>query len=64
MIESSQRMSEVGKNLTSESDAFDEALKPYENEPRVSGAVTTFANEGHALQAIAQKFEGMCRPLI
>jgi hypothetical protein len=57
MIESSQRMSEVGKILTSESDAFDEALKPYENEPRVSAAVTTFANEGHALQAVAQKYQ-------
>jgi len=57
MIESSQRMSEVGKILTGESDAFDEALKPYENEPRVSAAVTTFANEGHALQAVAQKYQ-------
>jgi hypothetical protein len=57
MIESSQRMSEVGKILTGESDAFDAALKPYENDPRVSAAVTTFANEGHALQAIAQKYQ-------
>ena len=57
MIESSQRMSEVGRILTGESDAFDEALKPYENEPRVSAAVTTFANEGHALQAVAQKYQ-------
>jgi len=57
MIESSQRMSEVGKILTGESDAFDEALKPYENDPRVSAAVTTFANEGHALQAMAQKYQ-------
>jgi hypothetical protein len=57
MIESSQRMSEVGKILTGESDAFDEALKPYENDPRVSEAVTTFANEGHALQALAQKYQ-------
>jgi hypothetical protein len=57
MIESSQRMSEVGKILTGESDAFDEALKPYENDPRVSAAVTTFANEGHALQAVAQKYQ-------
>ena len=57
MIESSQRMSEVGKILTGESDAFDEALKPYENDPRVSAAVTTFANEGHALQAAAQKYQ-------
>jgi hypothetical protein len=56
MIESSQRMSEVGKILTSESDAFDEALKPYQNDPRVSAAVTTFANEGHALQALAQQY--------
>jgi hypothetical protein len=56
MIESSQRMSEVGKVLTGESDAFDEALKPYENDPRVSASVTTFANEGHALQAMAQKY--------
>src|SRR6202035_2767510 len=57
MIESSQRMSEVGKVLTGESDAFDEALKPYENDPRVSASVTTFANEGHALQAVAQKYQ-------
>jgi hypothetical protein len=57
MIESSQRMSEVGKILTGESDAFDEALKPYENDPRVSAAVTAFANEGHALQAAAQKYQ-------
>jgi hypothetical protein len=56
MIESSQRMSEVGRILTSESDAFDEALKPYQNDPRVSAAVTTFANEGHALQALAQQY--------
>jgi hypothetical protein len=57
MIESSQRMSEVGKILTGESDAFDEALKAYENDPRVSAAVTAFANEGHALQAAAQKYQ-------
>ena len=56
MIKSSQRMSEVGKVLTDESDAFDETLKPYENDPRVSASVTTFANEGHALQAMAQKY--------
>ena len=56
MIESSQRMSEVGKILTSESDAFDDALKPYQNDPRVSAAVTTFASEGHALQALAQQY--------
>jgi hypothetical protein len=36
---------------------FDEALKPYENDPRVSASVTTFANEGHALQAMAQKYQ-------
>ena len=57
MIESSQRMSEVGKVLTDESDAFDETLKPYENDPRVSASVTTFANESQALQAMAQKYQ-------
>ena len=57
MIESSQRMSDVGRVLTSASDAFDEALKPYQNDPRVSAAVTTFANEGHALQALAQQYK-------
>jgi len=57
MIESSQRMTELGKTLTSESDAFDDALKPYQNDSRVSVAVTTFANEGHALQAIAQQYK-------
>jgi hypothetical protein len=57
MIESSQRMSEVGKLLTGESDAFDAALKPYESDARVSAAVTAFANEGHALQAIAQQYQ-------
>jgi hypothetical protein len=57
MIESSQRMSDVGRVLTSASDAFDEALKPYQNDPRVSAAVTTFANEGHALQALALQYK-------
>ncbi len=57
MVESSQRMSEVGKVLTSESDAFDEALRPYQNDPRVSAALTTFLNEGHALQAVAQQYK-------
>lgn len=57
MIESSQRMSELGKVLTSESDAFDAALKPFQNDPRVTAAVTTFSNEGHALQAIAQQYK-------
>jgi len=57
MVESSQRMSEIGKILTSEGDAFDEALKPYQNDPRVSAALTTFLNEGHALQAVAQKYK-------
>ena len=57
MLESSQRMSEVGKTLTSESDAFDEALKPYENDARVAAAVNTFSNEGHALQAVAEHYK-------
>jgi hypothetical protein len=57
MLESSQRMSEVGKTLTGESDAFDEALKPYENDARVAAAVTTFSNEGHALQAMAEQYK-------
>jgi hypothetical protein len=57
MLESSQRMSEVGKTLTSESDAFDEALKPYENDARVAAAVNTFSNEGHALQAMAEQYK-------
>jgi hypothetical protein len=57
MLESSQRMSEVGKTLTSESDAFDEALKPYENDARVVAAVNTFSNEGHALQAMAEQYK-------
>ncbi|MBV9105449.1 MAG: hypothetical protein JO313_05430 [Verrucomicrobia bacterium] len=56
MIESSQRMSEIGKILTSASDAFDDALKPFQGDPRVATAVTTFSNEGHALQAIAQRY--------
>jgi hypothetical protein len=56
MLESSQRMSEVGKVLTSESDAFDDALKPYQNHPRVSAALTTFLNEGRALQAMARQY--------
>jgi hypothetical protein len=57
MIESSQRMSEVGKTLTGESDAFDEALKPYENDARVAAAVNTFSNEGHALQTMAEQYK-------
>jgi hypothetical protein len=57
MLESSQRMTEVGKTLTSESDAFDEALKPYENNARVAAAVNTFSNEGHALQAVAEQYK-------
>ncbi len=57
MIESSQRMSEVGRLLTSQSDAFDEALKPYQSDPRVSAALTTFANEGRALQAVGEKYK-------
>ena len=57
LVESSQRMSDVGRVLTSASDAFDEALKPYQNDPRVSAAVTTFANEGHALQALALQYK-------
>ncbi|MBV8379006.1 MAG: hypothetical protein JO279_18590 [Verrucomicrobia bacterium] len=57
MMESSQRMSEAGKMLTSESDAFDEALKPFQNEPRVTAAVNTFVKEGQALQAIAQQYK-------
>ena len=57
MVESSQRMSEVGKVLTGESDAFDDALKPYQSDSRVSAALTTFSNEGRALQAIAQQYK-------
>jgi hypothetical protein len=57
MLESSQRMSEVGKTLTSESDAFDEALKPYENDARLAAAVNAFSNEGHALQAMAEQYK-------
>jgi len=57
MLESSQRMSDVGKTLTSESDAFDEALKPYESDARVVAAVNTFSNEGHALQAVAEHYK-------
>jgi hypothetical protein len=57
MLESSQRMTEVGKTLTSASDAFDEALKPYENDARVAAAVNTFSNEGHALQAVAEQYK-------
>jgi hypothetical protein len=57
MVESSQRMSEVGKILTSESDAFDDALKPYQNDPRVSASLNTFAKEGRALQAVAQQYK-------
>jgi len=57
MVESSQRMSEVGRVLTSESDAFDTALKPYQNDPRVAAALTTFLKEGQAMQAIAQQYK-------
>jgi hypothetical protein len=57
MLESSRRMTEVGKTLTSESDAFDQALKPYENDARVAAAVNTFSNEGHALQAVAEQYK-------
>ena len=57
MLESSQRMSEVGKSLTGASDAFDSALKPYQDDPRVSAALTTFSNEGRALQATAQQYK-------
>ena len=56
MLESSQRMSEVGKILTSASDSFDDALKPYQDDSRVAAAVTTFSSEGHALQVIAQQY--------
>ena len=57
MIESSQRMTDIGKILTNSSDKFDEALKPYENDPRVTAAITTFANEGHALQSLAEQYK-------
>jgi hypothetical protein len=57
MVESSQRMSELGRVLTSESDVFDTALKPYQNDPRVAAALTTFLNEGRAMQAIAQQYK-------
>lgn len=56
MIESSQRMM-VGKSLTAASDAFDNALKPYQDDPRVSAALTTFSNEGRALEAAAQQYK-------
>jgi hypothetical protein len=57
MLESSQRMSEVGKSLTAAGDAFDNALKPYQDDPRVSAALTTFSNEGRALEAAAQQYK-------
>ena len=57
MVESSQRMSELGRVLTSASDVFDTALKPYQNDPRVAAALTTFLNEGRAMQAIAQQYK-------
>jgi len=57
MVDSSQRMSEVGRVLTGASDAFDNALKPYQDAPRVQAAVTTFSNEGRALQAVAQQYQ-------
>jgi hypothetical protein len=57
MVDSSQRMSQVGKVLTGESDAFDEALKPYQNDSRVSAALNTFAKEGRALQAMAEQYK-------
>jgi hypothetical protein len=57
LVESSQRMSEIGRVLTSESDVFDSALKPYQNDPRVAAALTTFLNEGRAMQAIAQQYQ-------
>lgn len=57
MVDSSQRMSQVGKVLTGESDAFDDALKPYQNDGRVSAALNTFAKEGRALQAVADQYK-------
>jgi hypothetical protein len=56
MLDSSARMTELGKVLTSESDEFDSALKPYQSDPRVSAALTAFLNEGQALQAVAQQY--------
>jgi hypothetical protein len=56
MLDSSARMTELGKILTSESDDFDSALKPYQSDPRVSAALTAFLNEGQALQAVAQQY--------
>jgi hypothetical protein len=38
-------------------DAFDSALKPYQDDPRVSAALTAFSNEGRALQAVAQQYK-------
>ena len=57
MVESSQRMTEVGKTLTDASDSFDAALKPYQNDSRVSAALTAFLSEGQALQAVAQQYK-------
>ena len=57
MVESSQRMTEVGKTLTDASDSFDAALKPYQNDSRVSAALNTFLSEGQALQAVAQQYK-------
>jgi hypothetical protein len=56
MIESSQRMTEVGKILTNASDSFDAAIKPYQDDSRVSAALTAFLSEGQALQAVAQRY--------
>jgi hypothetical protein len=57
MLDSSARMTELGKILTNESDDFDSALKPYQSDPRVSAALTAFLNEGQALQAVAQQYK-------
>ena len=57
MVESSQRMTEVGKILTNASDSFDASLKPYESNSRVSAALNTFLSEGQALQAVAQQYK-------
>jgi hypothetical protein len=57
MLDSSARMTELGKILTSKGDDFDSALKSYQSDPRVSAALTTFLKEGQALQAVAQQYK-------
>ncbi len=55
MLESSQRMIDLGKLLSSQSDALDAAIKPYMDDARFAAAVNRLLNEAQAMQAAAKQ---------